>query len=194
MRIHVASALFAALSLVAGQLEYHPLSGELELVKLPSHKAHKIHTVHSRAAATAHFDADAQEKQIIADFEHDFSAVLKRRQVPGMMYTVVRQNKTIAASGLGVADMNNPDSKLKSYGTLQIELAKNSGGEPVLNARLGDLGCSLKHAQYDTFTCRFFGSNTDFTFFSTVASKTIDKVNIGDFEPSLGEVIFSRVI
>ncbi|KAI8874008.1 hypothetical protein GQ42DRAFT_152261 [Ramicandelaber brevisporus] len=112
MRIHVASALFAALSLVAGQLEYHPLSGELELVKLPSHKAHKIHTVHSRAAATAHFDADAQEKQIIADFEHDFSAVLKRRQVPGMMYTVVRQNKTIAASGLGVADMNNPDSKV----------------------------------------------------------------------------------
>ncbi|KAI8873816.1 beta-lactamase/transpeptidase-like protein, partial [Ramicandelaber brevisporus] len=83
--------------------------------------------------------------------------------------------------------------QLKGYGTLQVELAKSDNGEPVLNASIGALECPLKHAQYDTFACRLFGSNFDFTFFSTVASKTIDKVNVGDFEPSLGEVIFSRV-
>ncbi|KAI8871888.1 hypothetical protein GQ42DRAFT_161720 [Ramicandelaber brevisporus] len=84
--------------------------------------------------------------------------------------------------------------QLKGYGTLRIELAKNDNGEPVLNASIGEIECPLKHAQYDTFACRLFGNNIDFTFFSTVASKTIDKVNVGDFEPSLGEVIFSRVI
>ncbi|KAI8866082.1 hypothetical protein GQ42DRAFT_159058 [Ramicandelaber brevisporus] len=84
--------------------------------------------------------------------------------------------------------------QLKGYGTLQIDLAKNDKGEPVLNARIGAIECPLKHAQYDTFACRLFGSNFDFTFFSTTTSKTIDKVNIGDFEPSLGEVIFSRLV
>ncbi|KAI8866755.1 beta-lactamase/transpeptidase-like protein [Ramicandelaber brevisporus] len=84
--------------------------------------------------------------------------------------------------------------QLKSYGTLRIELAKNDNGKSVLNASIGAIECPLEHAQYDTFACRLFGSNIDFTFFSTVASKTIDKVNVGDFEPSLGEVIFSRVI
>ncbi|KAI8873787.1 beta-lactamase/transpeptidase-like protein [Ramicandelaber brevisporus] len=84
--------------------------------------------------------------------------------------------------------------ELKGYGTLRIELAKNDKGEPTLNARIGAIECPLKHAQYDTFACRLFGSNIDFTFFSTVASKTIDKVNIGDFEPALGEVVFSRLV
>ncbi|KAI8873918.1 beta-lactamase/transpeptidase-like protein [Ramicandelaber brevisporus] len=84
--------------------------------------------------------------------------------------------------------------QLKGYGTLRIDLANNGNGEPVLNASIGDLGCSLKHAQYDTFACRLFRNNVDFTFFSMVASKTIDKVNVGDFEQTLGEVIFSRIL
>ncbi|KAI8865967.1 hypothetical protein GQ42DRAFT_159161 [Ramicandelaber brevisporus] len=84
--------------------------------------------------------------------------------------------------------------KLKGYGALRIDLAKNDKGEPVLNASIGALACPLKHAQYDTFACRVSSSNVSFTFFSTTTSKTIDKVNVGDFEPALGEVIFSRLV
>ncbi|KAI8869651.1 beta-lactamase/transpeptidase-like protein [Ramicandelaber brevisporus] len=103
----VASLALACSQHVRAQYEFSVASlfqQPVELVKKPSHK------IRGRAAPIG--GDDAKQKQALADFERDFSAVLKRRQVPGMMYTVVRQNKTIAASGLGATDMTKPDSKV----------------------------------------------------------------------------------
>ncbi|KAI8872589.1 beta-lactamase/transpeptidase-like protein [Ramicandelaber brevisporus] len=109
MRVNIAfglvTAILACSQLVDAQHEFRSkVQQPIELVKKPSHK------INARAAPVG--NDEAKQKQAIADFERDFSAVLKRRQIPGMMYTVVRQNKTIAASGIGIADMNKPDSKV----------------------------------------------------------------------------------
>ncbi|KAI8871602.1 beta-lactamase/transpeptidase-like protein [Ramicandelaber brevisporus] len=111
MRLHVAAVCVSALVLVAAQFEPPLTAGDVEIVNLLPHKLRSLSNRRVAAAAAA-AAATANEQQLIADFEHDFSALLKRRQVPGMIYTVVRQNKTIAASGVGIADANDPASKV----------------------------------------------------------------------------------
>ncbi|KAI8865999.1 beta-lactamase/transpeptidase-like protein [Ramicandelaber brevisporus] len=83
---------------------YPPPVGKLDIVQLPAQKAQTISNRRLSASSVDH------ERSIIESFERDFADVLRTNGVPGMTYAVVRANQTIAASGIGVADVTKPHS------------------------------------------------------------------------------------